>query len=915
MDTKTSSPRSFAAGLDVLLQGSNAAKRLLLQRPELGDQLQNAAHLKLSALAQQLSSSWQSLASAASLGSRLRHDRSLMFLHSAYRDLNQLADLQEVVQGWTDFADQSVMAACRVVGLELQDRYGIPRDEAGNPQVPVIIAMGKMGGAELNVSSDIDLVFCYPQSGQTDGPTALDLSDYFARLVRQFSTLLEEPTAEGFVFRVDLRLRPDGRSGPAALSFDALEQYLEIRGRPWERHAWLKARAVGVEPLVDQALQDIVRPFVYRRYLDFGTLASLRELHDRMQEDDSIKNREEDLKLGIGGIRQLEFTAQVTQLIRGGDEPLLQVRSTREALRRLEQRGYLDKNEALDLLAAYDFLRRAEHRVQYREDAQTHALPPVGPERNLLAETMGFGTTLEFEQTLQGHRQRVHQLFRRFMGLKVSATETPAATADIHPLWQALMGGHEETARLLWKESFGTTEALGFAHLKDFLLSRAWRSSHEEGRKRLTKLLSQCLHQAQADPAQVPGIGRVCRVFNSIAGRETYFSLLTEYPFVLERLMRICSASAWLAEQLARTPLLLDELVNPSAARQELTAAVLRQEIAQCLAGVAKEQEARMDALRRTQQRLMFRLALVDLEQEMDVREVSDRLSDLADACLAAVVQELDLGPGFSVVGFGKLGGKELGYGSDLDLVFVYDPEQIPGEKAARAAQRLITWMSTPTTAGILYEVDVALRPDGASGLLVSSLPAFQHYQRERAWVWEHQALTRARVCAGDPQLGRAVEALREEIITRPRDLNALAGEILSMRSRMRREQKIPAGQWEIKKGEGGLIDLEFLVQFLILAHAHDHPELTANSGNMALLHRLGELHLAPAHLCERAALAYGLFRRRHHRDQLAGAGETPKIPADNTGHLPLEAGLAIHARDVSALWLKVFQGYAEGQS
>lgn len=908
MDTKTIA-LPFASGLPALLEGSRAARRTLEQFPDLQDRLERTADLSLPALVAQLSEQWQEHSSPDNLAPQLRRDRSHLFLQSAYRDLNGLADLNEVVTGWTAFADQAVVAACRVVGNELETRHGIPRDERGAIQMPVPIAMGKMGGGELNVSSDIDLVFCYPQTGHTDGARSLDLPDYFARLVRQFSTLLEDRTQDGFVFRVDLRLRPDGRSGPPALSFDALEQYLEIRGRPWERHAWLKARAVGVSPEINQSLESIIRPFVYRRYLDFGTLASLRELHDRMQEDESLQNREEDLKLGLGGIRQLEFTAQVTQLIRGGDEPSLQVRSTREAIHRLQQRGYLDGDETRDLLAAYDFLRRAEHRVQYWEDLQTHALPPPGPQRDQLAASMQCTSTAQFEHQLSEHRQRVYELFRRFMGLEVAtAASTPShSTPEVHTVWTALMEGHAETARQLWLQHFGEEQELGLAHLKDFLTNRAWRSSHEDGRKRLTQLISRCLVIAQQAPKQIPGIARVCRVFNSIAGRETYFSLLTEYPFVLERLLRICSASAWLAEQLARAPLLLDELVNPAAARQELTRDALRQKILQCLQNVPQEQEARMDALRRTQQRLIFRLALVDLEQDMDVREVSDRLSDLADACLEAVLQELAPGPGFCVVGFGKLGGKELGYGSDLDLVFVYDPEQLPGEKAARTAQRLITWMSTPTTAGILYEVDVALRPDGASGLLVSSLPAFEHYQRERAWVWEHQALTRARVCAGDAQLGQAVEALRCEILCRPRDAAPLADEILDMRNRMRREQKIPEGFWEIKKGCGGLIDLEFLVQFLILTHAHRHSELTANSGNMALLKRLGELQLAPQDQCQKAAEAYGVFRRTYHRDQLAGQGAPQKILADESGLLPADNTLKTHALAVNTLWQTVF--------
>lgn len=912
----SSLPDSGRSALAVLCDGSRAAVRLLAADPSLEQRLLEQQACASPLLATRLAAAWPEPQDSEGLARAMRRDRSLLFLHTALRDLNGLAPLEEVMRAWTLFAEAAVCAASLAAEHGLEARHGRPREGTSGPRQRLIpVAMGKLGGGELNVSSDVDLVFCFAEAGMSDGPTPISNQEFFAQATRRVVRLLDERSADGYVFRVDTRLRPDGPIGPPAISFAALEQYLESQGRPWERHAWLKARALTDVP--GEGLARLVEPFVYRRYLDYGAIAALRELHTRMLNDHSRREREQDVKIGPGGIREIEFTAQLFQLIRGGQDPGLRLRPTRAALAALGERGILDARTAAELDETYVFLRRVEHRLQYFDDAQTHRLPGPGADLEQLAANLGFTGSDALMAELQSRRSQVSALFARALGRAPAHPAAPeGAQADAQALaalaadqrqaaaeaWAAVQADDPQTARSALMRLGAEDAAASLPFLEDLARGRAWRSASEAGRARLGRLVRQALALAVSRPP----IGRTLRgmfgVLNAIGGRETYFALLDEFPAALARLADICAASPWAADFLARFPALLDELVHLQDLHRQLDAGGIAAEVRQAVTARAGDVEAQMDALRRVRQRFQFRLALLDIEGLISVPELGDRLADLADACLAAALSEAAGAQGvrgFAVIGFGKLGGKELGYNSDLDLVFVYDPEHIPGERAARLAQKLITWLATPTGAGIAYETDIRLRPDGVSGLLVSSLPALRDYERQRAWTWEHQALSRARACAGDPQVGEAFEALRREILALPRDRAQLRAEVAEMRARMAREHAPRQGGWDVKHGPGGLVDIEFMVQYLVLGYAHDHPELLANPGNIALLHTCGRLGLAPAEDCAAVAEAYAHLRALQHRLQLSG----------ETGGTLARSEAEPGAGRVEALWQQLFGG------
>jgi glutamate-ammonia-ligase adenylyltransferase len=891
--------------LAVLLAGSRAAKGLLQADPALEERLIARLSVSSKQLAGELAAGWPAGDDEASLGRALRHDRKLLFLHSGLRDLNGLADLPEIMGAWSDYAEAALAAAAQAAQAALSLRHGLPRDASDERVLELIpVAMGKLGGRELNVSSDIDLVFCFSEPGRTDGPLAIDNQEFFAQATRRIIRLLDDRTGDGFVFRVDTRLRPDGQSGAPAISFPALELYLQSQGRPWERHAWLKARALSTAP--SSAFAQLVEPFVYRRYLDYGAIAALRELHARMLSDNSRRERERDIKIGPGGIREIEFTAQLFQLIRGGHDPGLRLRPTRAALAALGERGILERSAARSLDATYVFLRRLEHRLQYLDDAQTHQLPATGADLEQLAWSLDFPDSRALLAELFERRSEVAALFSRALGRAPAARSSlPPRTRDVRPpaieAWDAALAGDDAVARAAL-EKLGAPDAAAacLPFLADLARGRAWRSASEAGRERLSRLVQHTLELAATRLPMARTLRGVFGVLNAIGGRETYFALLDEFPVALERLADVCAASPWASEFLARFPALLDELVHLQDLRSQVGAEGIAAEIGRTVAAREGDVEAQMDALRRLRQRFQFRLALLDIEGLITVQELGDRLADLADACLAAALTQA-AGPsgcaGFAVTGFGKLGGKEMGYNSDLDLVFVYDPQRISGERAARLAQKLITWLATPTGAGILYETDVRLRPDGASGLLVSSIAALREYEHQRAWTWEHQALTRARACAGDAEIAQAFEDLRREILALPRDATRLAGDVQEMRLRMRGEHGRRDGSWDVKHGPGGLVDIEFMVQYLVLAHAHQRPELLANSGNIALLHTCGRIGLAPRARCAEVAEAYGRMRGLQHRLQLAGE------PGGTLRRADAEPG----PTQVEALWHHMF--------
>ena len=849
---------TFRADLERTLRLSRFAERVAHARPALVEALEarQAAPVSRAEMAAALDGPREAL------GSRLRQLRERVMLTLAHRDLNGHAPLDEVFETMTALAQESVLAATAEAHREAVERFGEARDAEGRPLSLIVAALGKLGGCELNVSSDIDLVFLHGEEGETRGPRPVSHREFFAHAGKTVIALLSEITNEGQSFRVDMRLRPFGTSGALSCSLAALEDYFVVHARPWERYAWLKSRVIAGD---GEAVRALVEPFVYRRYLDYGLVGALRELHARIFETAISRRKADDIKVGAGGIREIEFCVQLVQLIRGGRERDLRLTSTRKALAVLAERSLIEPERARALGEAYAFLRKLEHRLQYYDDQQTQSLPRDETHRARIAEAMGFPDWAALSVALEGHRERVQASFNALF--EGAPAPKHAAGASI-VAWlndpQAAPDA-EGLADDLAEAGFG--EARGAARrLIEFTGSRRYRAMSATLRARVEKLLPMIV-SLSAEMGGETTLARLLQLLESIDRREAYVALLLEYPQVLPRAARLISRSAWAARLLARHPILLDELTRTAAS---FTATVWPEERAalqaECEAH-GEDLERVLDELRLFKQRHLFRLTLADLEGELPVMALSDELSALADTILAVAVKLAGGDEGFAVIGYGKLGGKELGYGSDLDLVFVYDAESAGAEQAPRLAQRLITWLTSHTAAGVLYETDLRLRPDGAKGVLVSSLPGFAAYQRTRAWTWEHQALTRARFCAGDAALGARFEALKDEILATPRDSRKILDDIRAMRTRMRAEQKRDVH--ELKHIEGGVIDLEFCVQALVLLHGPAHPQLRENKGNHALLQRSGELGLIDPALAADAGRAYLEYRRRIHQAAL----------------------------------------------
>ena len=688
----------------------------------------------------------------AGLGRALRRLRQRVMARLITRDLGGHADLDEVVGTVTQLAEIAIGTAVAQLHRELAAVHGEPRGAAGGAAQQLhVVGMGKLGGAELNASSDIDLVLAYPENGDTDGVLPLSNQEFFTRLARRLIGALSEWTEDGFVFRVDTRLRPYGDSGPLVVSFDMLENYLITQGRAWERYAWIKGRPLTGDQ--QDTLLSLVRPFVYRRHLDYGAFASMRGLHSQVRHEVNRRDRLDDVKLGPGGIREIEFIAQVFQLIRGGHERALQQQSTLPVLSALGERQIIAPEAIAELRAAYVFLRNLEHRLQYRDDQQTQALP--------------------------------------------------------------------------------------------------------------------------TDPAE-----RLLALFESISRREAYLALLHEYPHALERVADLMSASPWVAQYITQHPILLDELLDDRTLLAAPDWNALRASLQAALAAAEGDVERQMDLLRHFKNTQTLHCIAQDLAGTLPLETLSDQLSDLACLILEEVLRLSWQGlrqrhcetPHFTIVGYGKLGGKELGYASDLDIVFVYDdPAPEAAENYARLAQRINHWLTSVTAAGVLYETDLRLRPDGAGGLLVTPLENMRRYQLQQAWLWEHQALTRARSVAGDAATGRAFEELRIAVLRQQRGLPALRDGIAGMRRKMLDAHPNTSSLFDLKHDPGGIIDVEFMVQYLVLGHAHEHPGLTANAGNLALLKTAAGLRLISDADAEAVRAAYRRFRELQHQLRLAG--------------------------------------------
>ncbi|MFP5418993.1 MAG: bifunctional [glutamate--ammonia ligase]-adenylyl-L-tyrosine phosphorylase/[glutamate--ammonia-ligase] adenylyltransferase [Gammaproteobacteria bacterium] len=880
---------------------SRFGRRLLATQPSLAASVETALDAPVTREAMQAFLAEPPIGDEAALNQRLRQLRQRVWLITTARDLAGDADLAEVTRAYTALAEVCIAAALAFHHAALAIRHGEPRDESGQPQQMVVVGMGKLGGGELNVSSDIDLIYLYPEEGHTAGGDSgaavrpLTNHEFFIRLGRRLSASISENTADGYVFRVDLRLRPWGESGPFAMGFAMLEDYLVAQGRPWERYAWIKAR-----PLTGtrhDELAAIVRPFVYRKYLDFGAFAAIRDLHAQIRREVARRDMAHNIKLGPGGIREIEFTAQVVQLIRGGQIAALQQRPTLTVLDGLVAHGLLMADARDELAGAYDFLRRLEHRIQYLDDAQTQLLPDDADSQAMLAEAMNAPDYAALIEQLDRHRTRVARHFDQMFA-------APQTDQNSHPLSAVCSGGEDDEIVYGLLSEAGYDEPARVIRTLDTLRLHASRLT-ESTQQRLNALLPPALELIGGGPEPAVTLERFAALIQAIARRSTYLALLAEYPAALLQLVRLLAASPWAAQLLTRQPQLLDELIAPQHLLRTpdwtLHAAELRTE----LDTYAGDVEAQMDALRRFKQVHTLRLLAQDVAGHLTVETLSDHLSHLADTLLAETLARCWAGlatrhretPRFAIIGYGKLGGKELGYASDLDIVFLYDDADERAQATyARLAQRINTWLGTLTPAGVLYETDLRLRPDGASGLLVSSTEAFRDYQLNHAWTWEHQALTRARFVCGDADIGRTFEALRSEVLGLPRDADKLREDVLGMREKMHAGHRNDTGLFDLKHDTGGIVDVEFCVQFLVLRDSHARPALIDNVGNIALLRRAGAAGLIPVDVAQAAADAYRELRRRQHALKLSGA-EYARVPP---------ASMEQVRGAVRALWLQV---------
>ncbi len=804
------------------------------------------------------------------LACSLRSVRKQVMLLLILRDLGGLCDLSEVMRGMTALAELAVRHAQIFAMQSLVAQFGQPiSSESGQAQELLVIGMGKLGGGELNVSSDIDLIFVYPEDGDTNGSRTLSNHEFFSRLGRKLIALINDLTADGFVFRVDMRLRPYGDSGPLVMSFAALEEYLVAQGREWERYAWIKARVISPLNCDRQCdLEKLIQPFVFRKYLDFGAFDSMRKLHEQIRAEVARKDRHHNIKLGRGGIREIEFIAQVFQLIRGGRDANLRIRPTREVLRQLQQQGELSAAVVDQLDNSYVFLRNLEHRLQYLNDQQTQELPQETATQEIIAKAIGCSDYPSLLAVLDPLRNFVSSQFEAVFGNKQEPQE--------NGWWLESSSTDEITVHLTklhYTDVAGLTEGL-----QQFRGGSRYRQLPDISRQRLDSLIPRFTSLCASTGNRDETLRRALGLLEAVARRAAYLAFLAEYPQALPGLVRMLSASVWASDFLTQHPILLDELLDT----RELYIAPDWTELDVLLATQLDEQggdtEREMDALRQFQQAQTFHLLAMDLSGVLPLEKLSDHLSDLADLILHHVLKlcwrdarkKHQEEASFAIIAYGKLGGRELGYASDLDLIFVYDdPHPDAGQNYSRLAQRINTLLSSYTSAGRLYEVDLRLRPNGESGLLVSSIEAFEDYQQNHAWVWEHQALTRARFSAGDTKTGEKFKQVRLNILRQVRDNALLKQEIRSMRQKIQDGHPNPSPLFDIKHDAGGMVDIEFMVQYLVLANAAQHVELTANRGNLALLEIASKFGLIETELSESVRHLYRELRRIQHQMRL----------------------------------------------
>ncbi len=830
----------------------------------------------------------------AGLMSALRSLRRREMVRIAWRDLEGVATLDQTMAELSELADAVLDIALARLYTWQCAQMGTPTGGDGQPQQMIVLAMGKLGARELNFSSDVDLVFALREDGATlGGRRELTSLEFFTRLGQRLIDVLSRHTADGFVYRVDMRLRPFGASGPLVMSLEAMDTYYQSHGRDWERYALIKARSVAGDVAGGSEFLTQIRPFVYRRYVDYGAVEALREMKDLIAQEVQRKGLQDDVKLGPGGIREIEFIAQAFQLIRGGRERALRGRSLLPVLSYLGESGYLPHYAVRELSDAYRFLRRTEHRIQEYADQQSQALPREDLERERLAFSMGYPGWHDFWEALDSHRRHAQTHFHHTFASPPDERRTSGA-GDLRLAWQHPGDTDRVHAALLgagFTDPAGALECL--ARLKG---TYAIRVMSPRARQRLDQVVPPLLQAAGQSEAPEQTLVRLLALVEAVARRSVYLVLLNEHPEALKQLASLCTASPWIAAYITQHPLLLDELLDPRTLYAPPDAVGLAQELRTKLLGVpVADMEQEMDALRHFKQANVLRVAAADVSGLVPLMRVSDHLTAIGESVLQAAVTlawrdladrhgtpryELDGEPvaaGFGIVAYGKLGGRELGYGSDLDLVFLHDSQgqhQVTdGEKTvenpvffARLAQRLIHLLTTHTSAGTLYEVDFRLRPSGASGLLVSSLDAFAEYQQRQAWSWEHQALVRARLVVGEADLAQRFAQVRRQVLARPRDAAVLRSDVRDMRERMRAELGTrKAGLFDLKQDRGGIADIEFMVQYGVLLRAFEQPEMLRYTDNVRLLAALGQARLLSQDEASLLADIYRTYRARVH--------------------------------------------------
>ena len=828
----------------------------------------------------------------------LRELRQQEMVRITWRDLNELTSVEIILQELTDLAEAMVSVTLRALEKQHAEIYGMPLDADGQEQSLLVFAMGKMGGGELNFSSDIDLIFSFAEDGETSGPRKTSYYEFYLAVIRKLVKVLDEVTADGFVYRVDTRLRPFGQSGPMAMSFSGLEQYYQLHGRDWERYAMIKARLITGREADRKYLQSMLTPFVYRRYLDFSMIEEIREMKSMINAQMKRKGMRNNIKLGRGGIREIEFIGQTLQLIRAGREPELRKRSIIKVLNLLAEKNYLSAVEANNLITAYWYLRKLENRLQMLADKQTHTLPDDDISQQRICVAMGVADWSVLSGQLAEHQQAVDHVFQNLISSEADDSQDSASAFVVY--WsdaekhigkddEAYDAIHQHLSELGYQQPDKIIVTLNELHASSAIKHLAGDSV-----RLMTRLIESLVEKIADYPAQLELLDRACRILKALAGRKVYISLLNEYPTIQLQMLTLCSASEWFTERLTRYPILLDSLLHTAEAfrHQYDIRQLLELELKRIESETAElDLEQLMERMRQFKRQTVFTVAMLDVFYAETVESVSDRLTDLANVLLEkilayssqAMVEKYGepqyvidgevITASMSIVAYGKMGGNELGYGSDLDIIFIHNSQ---GEKQftsgdrsidnqqffARVAQRVIHFLNTRTYSGILYEADTRLRPDGQAGLMVSSLGAFERYQQEKAWTWEHQALIRARFVTGDTLIEQEFDRIRSSVLRQARDRDELLREVVKMREKMRQHLAGKSAAFDIKQDAGGLVDIEFVTQAGILLHAKNCSDCIGHTATLELINELVKIGWFSEQDAAHLAGAYRLFRK-----------------------------------------------------